>query len=330
MHQFLAALLISAVFSGLWPSSMAAGQLDSVQRPGATLASFSSPHKQSTDGELASGTTAQVQGTDGAGVRVRATPITSATVRTVLLDGTQVQVLNRQLSGDGAVWYRIRYDEQDSTGWVVGQFLAAAEQRAAPATQAQPVIQPTLPIGTTWDDAFALLLDPCRSLQVALLHSSINPTIERMNPFWSTMTRTAWPLLLPVLHQIAVRPALDHDPRTVRRLINEQVSRARANESVLFTHLEADQAMQDIEDAAARGLTALARGDRTVEPGLVLLAAMWSDADRRAAWRMVASGAQGGVVGDAMMMAALRQGWARDGEIGNIFTVEDYERVTRC
>src|SRR4051794_28640521 len=112
MHRLLVALVIGLLISGLWPSSMAANQLDPVQRPAATKASFSSPHQQVTGGELASGTTAQVQGTDGVGVRVRATPITSATVRTVMLDGTQVQVLDRQVSGDGAVWYRIRYDEQ--------------------------------------------------------------------------------------------------------------------------------------------------------------------------------------------------------------------------
>jgi hypothetical protein len=82
------------------------------------------PNNQTGGGEAAAGGRAQVAGTEGQGLRVRAEPSTSATVRAVLDEGTEVQVLEGPVAADGYRWYRVRQEAQEITGWVAGQFLA--------------------------------------------------------------------------------------------------------------------------------------------------------------------------------------------------------------
>ncbi len=85
---------------------------------------LSAPGGQQTDGVLVSGSGAQVSGTEGAGLRVRASPRAASDVRGLLPDGTTVEVLEGPVEADGFRWYHIRATT-GLTGWAVGQFLLA-------------------------------------------------------------------------------------------------------------------------------------------------------------------------------------------------------------
>jgi polysaccharide biosynthesis protein PslG len=77
-------------------------------------------------GDLATGTSVEVKGTDGDGLRVRAAPSLQGDVAAVLVEGAQVEVLEGPVAADAFRWYRVRYDRQGGNGWVAGQFLVVA------------------------------------------------------------------------------------------------------------------------------------------------------------------------------------------------------------
>jgi hypothetical protein len=74
---------------------------------------------------LRQGGRARVQGTDGEGLRIRAAPSLSASLRTVLGEDTHVEVLEGPVAADGYQWYRVRYAGASEGGWAVSQFLQA-------------------------------------------------------------------------------------------------------------------------------------------------------------------------------------------------------------
>jgi hypothetical protein len=107
----------------------ALGPLGASERSGVATVVLASPDPQSSS-ELATGSAAEVGGTEGEGLRVRAEPALSGGVRVVLTDGTRVQVLEGPVSADGFRWYRVGYGADGATGWVAGQYLAAARTPA--------------------------------------------------------------------------------------------------------------------------------------------------------------------------------------------------------
>src|SRR5581483_3324764 len=109
----------------------AVGPLGAGHRPGAAAVALASPVGQSGAGGLAAGSSAEVSGTGGDGLRVRAEPSTQGATRTLLPDGTPVQVLEGPVADGGLQWYRVSYDAQGSAGWVAGRYLVA--RGAAPA-----------------------------------------------------------------------------------------------------------------------------------------------------------------------------------------------------
>src|SRR5262249_10879226 len=113
----------------------------SAERAGAAGA-VEAPAQQAGGGALAAGSGAQVSGTGGDGLDVRATRGDEGEVRATLPDGTAVQIVDGPLPADNFQWYQVRYDAQGSTGWVAGQYLAAAAPAAAPSAPAATAGQP--------------------------------------------------------------------------------------------------------------------------------------------------------------------------------------------
>jgi hypothetical protein len=72
---------------------------------------------------LGPGVRAQVTGTQGRGLTVRAAPSQGSDPRVVLADGVQVQVLSVPLSADGFEWHQINYDVLGIQGWAAADFL---------------------------------------------------------------------------------------------------------------------------------------------------------------------------------------------------------------
>jgi len=105
-------------------------------RPGAEAVALASPAGQGGSGGLAVGSAAEVSGTEGDGLSVRAEPSAQGALRTVLPDGTVVQVLEGPVAGGGLQWFRVSYDAQGSTGWVAGRYLVA--RGTAPTTAGAP------------------------------------------------------------------------------------------------------------------------------------------------------------------------------------------------
>jgi len=95
---------------------------------------------QQGGGALAVGSSAQVSGTGGDGLHVRATPGDEGEVRATLPDGTAVQIVDGPVPADNFQWYQVRYDAGD--GWVAGQYLAAMPSAAAPSPPAAAPGQP--------------------------------------------------------------------------------------------------------------------------------------------------------------------------------------------
>ena len=67
---------------------------------------------------------AEVVGTEGQGLRVRAAADPHAEVDAVLPEGTHVEVLEGPVTAGGYIWYRVRYPAGWQTGWAAAPFLA--------------------------------------------------------------------------------------------------------------------------------------------------------------------------------------------------------------
>jgi hypothetical protein len=81
----------------------------------------------------------------------------------------------------------------------------------------------------------------------------------------------------------------------VRLLVDSQFDRAMNTQGVYYSPADTWQAFLTIDEWAQRGSGARQRGDDSVEPGMLLLAALWSDPDRREAWRRTAAGFANGL-----------------------------------
>jgi hypothetical protein len=112
-----------------------------------------------TDGALAAGSGAQVSGTEGAGLRVRATPRAAGEARGLLTDGTPVEVLEGPVEADGLRWYHIRATT-GLTGWAAGQFLLASGPMPAVGAAVTP---------TTVNELTGLLAEPAADAGFAAL-----------------------------------------------------------------------------------------------------------------------------------------------------------------
>ena len=133
-------------------------------------------------------------------------------------------------------------------------------------------------------------------LRFQLMNHQLNPWPPPVS-LVTTLRENAWPTLgFPVLHQIALDPTLAGDPGTIRRLIDEQLERALSMRESLYSAEQGRHAWQAIEVAARRGQAGYTRGE-LVEPGLLLLAAIWSDAELRENYRAAAYGSLGGFRG---------------------------------
>ena len=107
---------------------------------------FATPHQQSGASALASGSTAEVHGTEGLGLRVWSAPEIGSGLRAVLIEGARVEVLEGPVVTDEHTWYRVRYDTLGNTGWLVSQYLIVGSPSAdstLPIVPAQP--SPTAP-----------------------------------------------------------------------------------------------------------------------------------------------------------------------------------------
>ncbi len=74
---------------------------------------------------LGPGVRAQVTGTQGRGLTVRAAPSQSSDPRVVLADGVAVRVLSGSVPAEGSDWHEINYDALGIQGWAVADFLVA-------------------------------------------------------------------------------------------------------------------------------------------------------------------------------------------------------------
>ena len=144
----LGVTLLAATFGSLGAADRA-GATTVAPASGAGAVLPASPDLQQTaGGQLAAGSNAQVSGTDGDGLRVRAAPGLAGDVQAVLIEGAQVQVVEGPVTADGYRWYRIRYDSLGRTGWAAGQFLAAGSASttvAANPTAAPAAVPPAPP-----------------------------------------------------------------------------------------------------------------------------------------------------------------------------------------
>lgn len=81
---------------------------------------------------------AEVAGTDGDGLRLRAAADPDAETRLVLPDGARVDVLDGPVVAAERVWYRVRYEPEAATGWVAAEYLRAVDVGAP--REAPPVL----------------------------------------------------------------------------------------------------------------------------------------------------------------------------------------------
>jgi hypothetical protein len=154
------------------------------------------------------------------------------------------------------------------------------------------------------------LANPCQGVRNALLRQGRNPSDPADSEARALLER-AWASTLPVLVEIGAEPWIAHHPDTLAVLIDEQLRRPRY-------YASAEEVVAFLEDAVERGRAAVARVSAT-EPGLLLLAIIWSDPDRRDAWRYTA---HHGWLRGAERDAALRAWQARSGGAG--------AELTRC
>jgi polysaccharide biosynthesis protein PslG len=118
----------------------ALGPLGATHPAGRVPLALASPDAQTAAGEVTAGSAAEVSGTEGDGLRVRAEPSLDGTLRAVLVDGAAVQVLEGPVRADGLNWVRVSYDTQGSTGWVATRFLVARQPAGAVAAAAPPTV----------------------------------------------------------------------------------------------------------------------------------------------------------------------------------------------
>ena len=78
------------------------------------------------DDILAPGSTAQVAGTNGRGLRMRSGPGLDQPTLKVVAEGALVQVLAGPTEADGYQWYQIK-DDTGAEGWVAGDWLISTK-----------------------------------------------------------------------------------------------------------------------------------------------------------------------------------------------------------
>lgn len=95
------------------------------------------------------------------------------------------------------------------------------------------------------------------------------------------LLKLAWWQMLPVLVQIAVKPAVAGDPDALTALIDQYaLSNTR--------YPSPDEVVHQIESAAKRGMPSAGGIPASIEPGDLLLASIWSDPAQREAWTFTA------------------------------------------
>lgn len=140
--------------------------------------------------------------------------------------------------------------------------------------------------GRPIEEVYSDLLDPCTTVRQYAARQGLTPPLLRSDPRAQQTVQLAWPLLVPVLDEIAQNPARAED---LELLISSQVERSLRGQGAIYGPEQGRQALADIEGAAQRALEAWARGEQP-EPGALLLASLWGDGQRRAAWRAAALG----------------------------------------
>jgi hypothetical protein len=123
------------------------------------------------------------------------------------------------------------------------------------------------------------LVDPCQGIRNALVRQGRDPS-QAVDSDGTPVLETAWARTLPVLVEIAADPDLAVDASALSALVDAQLR-------VLRRYASADEVVRFIERGAELGRAAVAR-DSATEPGQLLLAIIWSDPDRREAWRYTA------------------------------------------
>src|SRR5581483_3327034 len=209
------------------------------------------------------GARAQVGGTDGVGLAVRVQPSLSADMLSVLADGSTVETMSAPRTAEGEQWCLARYNSQGDEGWVRAQYLMApsalARSAPTPTATAQVSRMPGAMIGSREaerDRILSDLFDPCTTIQWHLREQGINPFAARESPFHSFLFRSTYPLLLPVLHRIALDPSLAQSASQIAALIRYQIDGSLSGEPVLYTYHGGLQALSDIEDTIQRGAAA--------------------------------------------------------------------------
>jgi hypothetical protein len=84
------------------------------------------PTEQAPSGDIYIGAIVQVANTQGEGVNLRTEPSTSSDVAAVLLDGTELTVIDGPVEADGYVWWNVSGIAADGTevsGWMAQDFL---------------------------------------------------------------------------------------------------------------------------------------------------------------------------------------------------------------
>jgi hypothetical protein len=99
----------------------------------ADAAIAASVEEQTTARLLPVGSTAWVAGTNGSGLRVHTAPLLASDVFAVLNNSAPVQVLEGPIALDGSNWYRVSAATLPRSGWVTGDYLAAAPPGPPPA-----------------------------------------------------------------------------------------------------------------------------------------------------------------------------------------------------
>jgi hypothetical protein len=153
-------------------------------------------------------------------------------------------------------------------------------------------------------DVLASLLDPCGTVRQYVTQQGVTLLSLRGDPRAQQAVQQAWALLLPVLGDIANNPARVQE---LDSLITAQVDRALRGQGAFLSPDQARQVLQTVESAAQRGVDSWSRGEQA-EPGLLLLAQLWSDGARRASWRAAAQA--GSMPGPNMPPQAMGPGMA--------------------
>ncbi len=141
--------------------------------------------------------------------------------------------------------------------------------------------------GRASQDVYGDLMDPCATVRQYAAQLGVTLPMLRQDTRAQQTVQQAWALLVPVLNEIATNPARAEELET---LISGQVERSLRGQGGFFNPDQGRQALSAIEGAAQRGLDAWARGEQA-DPGLLLLASLWGDGQRRSAWRAAAGGA---------------------------------------